>query len=118
MGRKQSESAEVVWRDRLARFNKSNLTVAQFCQQEGVSDPTFYQWRKRLKGSGRKAKLFRRPESPRNVKSRPFVPVNVSASMFTEIEFPNGVRVRVPATNAEALRMAIATGNELCREAR
>ena len=49
MGRKQSESAEVVWRDRLARFARSNLTVKQFCRQEGVSDPSFYQWRKRLK---------------------------------------------------------------------
>jgi hypothetical protein len=38
MGRKQSESAEVVWRDRLARFDKSNLNVKQFCHQEGVSN--------------------------------------------------------------------------------
>ena len=31
MGRKQSKSqAELVWRERLARFDKSHLTVKQF----------------------------------------------------------------------------------------
>jgi hypothetical protein len=38
MGRKQSKfAAEVAWRERLPRFDDSNLTVKQFCRQEGVS---------------------------------------------------------------------------------
>jgi len=36
------------WTERLARFEQSGQTVAQFCRQEGVSQPSFYQWRKKL----------------------------------------------------------------------
>ena len=47
MGRGESRAA-VVWRERLRRFRASGLTVARFCEVEGVSQPSFYQWRKRL----------------------------------------------------------------------
>ena len=33
----------------------------------------------------------------------------------TEIELPNGIKIRVPATNAEALRTAILAGHEVCQ---
>ncbi len=126
MGRKPSQSAEAVWRDRLARFRKCNLTVKEFCQQEGVSDPSFYHWRKRLEGLQRDAKRVRRSgDRPlKSVTSQSFVPVRVPTStsiptsIVAEVEFPNGVRIRVPATHAEALRVAILAGNEVCREVR
>jgi transposase-like protein len=118
MGRKQSESTEVVWRDRLARFTKSNLTVRQFCHQEGVSNPSFYKWRTRLKKGTQGAKTVRKSSDKQADSMKPFVPVSVSGSSLAEVEFPNGVRIRVPATNAQALRVAITTGNDLCREVR
>jgi hypothetical protein len=37
-----------VWRDRLARFPSSGLTVAQFCAIEACSVPSFYGWKRRL----------------------------------------------------------------------
>src|SRR5689334_24437960 len=37
-----------LWRDRLARFPSSGLTVAQFCAIEAVSLPSFYFWKRRL----------------------------------------------------------------------
>jgi len=36
------------WSDRLSRFENSVKTVAEFCLAEGVSQPSFYQWKKRL----------------------------------------------------------------------
>jgi hypothetical protein len=36
------------WTSRLARFKTSRLSVARFCQDEGVSIPSFYQWKKKL----------------------------------------------------------------------
>lgn len=36
------------WSDRLGRFENSVQTIAQFCVTEGVSQPSFYQWRKKL----------------------------------------------------------------------
>ena len=41
------------WRDRLERFEASNQTVTAFCVAEGVSQPSFYQWKKRLGVGGR-----------------------------------------------------------------
>ena len=37
------------WTDRLLRFQKSTMTVAQFCDGEGVSVPSFYQWKRKLR---------------------------------------------------------------------
>lgn len=133
MGRKQFESTEALWRDCLARFIKSSLTVKQFCRHEGVSDASFYQWRKRLKVGPQMAgpqvaePAGRSAGGPnKTAKSPPFVPVRMSSaegmsvagvmSAIAEVEFPNGVRIRVPAMHAEALRIAILTGNEVCRE--
>lgn len=36
------------WTSRLERFKLSGLTVAQFCRSEGVSPPSFYQWKRKL----------------------------------------------------------------------
>ena len=116
MGRNQQRSAESLWRDRLAKYRQSDLTVAEFCRQEGVSNPSFYQWRKRLE-QGRTRSKQNRPPSPSDDGQPPFLPVTIPSSAVAEIELPNGVRIRVPATNAEPLRAAILAGNELSQEA-
>ena len=117
MGRKRSQSAESVWRDRLTRFRKGKLSVAEFCRQESVSDASFYQWRRRLQVDKSGRKLAQESGTRKQAASRPFVPIKVSApSAVAEIEFPNGVRIRVPASNAEALRAALQVGHELCQE--
>ena len=37
------------WTGRLLRFQESDVTVAQFCRDEGVSQPSFYQWKSKLR---------------------------------------------------------------------
>ena len=37
------------WTGRLLLFHKSDVTVAQFCQGEGVSQPSFYYWKSKLR---------------------------------------------------------------------
>jgi hypothetical protein len=61
-----------VWSARLERFQRSDLTVARFCETEGVSQAAFYAWRK---------KIANRSESRRKQKdARPrFQAVEVSA---------------------------------------
>jgi transposase len=39
---------ELHWRTVLARWRRSELSVRAFCQAEGVSEPTFYLWRRKL----------------------------------------------------------------------
>ena len=115
MGGKQRKSAEALWRDRLARFRKSKLSVAEFCRQEGISNPSFYQWRKRLVWDAARSKQVR---VPAKTAQSPLVPVKVSSPVLVEIEFPNGIRMRVPAGHAEALRGVILAGKDLLEATR
>ena len=109
MGRKRISGAEAVWRGRLRRFEGVDLTVAEFCRREGVSAPSFYAWRKRLRQGRRRADGRRQQDrTTADVKkSSPFVPVHVSGLTATVIELPGDVTIRVPAASAEALRTAI-----------
>ena len=36
------------WRQVLARWRRSGLSVRAFCRAEGISEPSFYLWRRRL----------------------------------------------------------------------
>ena len=61
-----------LWLDRLNRQSNSAETIAEFCKQEGVSTPSFYQWRRRLSP---------RIETPRKVRKRK----RPSAADFSEL---------------------------------
>ncbi len=45
------------WQRRMTRFEKARQSVAEFCRREGVSAPSFYQWRKALVRGSPGAKL-------------------------------------------------------------
>lgn len=49
MGRVASGVKIEEWTRRLARYEASNETVARFCHREGVSVPSFYGWKKKLR---------------------------------------------------------------------
>ncbi len=51
----KSEAVEL-WAERLRRFNPADTTVAAFCAAEGVSQPSYYYWRRKLRGPAIKAK--------------------------------------------------------------
>ena len=119
MGREQKRATATVWRSRLAKFRRSNVTVVEFCRREGVSDASFYLWRKRLgQVASRPSRRTRShgSASSNGTRENPFVPVRVLSSPVAELELPNGVRIRVPADNAEELRAAVLAGSDLCRE--
>lgn len=48
MGRK-AENREEYWRERVAAHERSGLSVKQFCEQQQITEQTFYVWRKRLR---------------------------------------------------------------------
>jgi transposase len=47
-GRQPDPATRHAWQQRLDRFRRSGLTVAAFCDREGVSAASFYAWRRRL----------------------------------------------------------------------
>lgn len=52
----------------MARYEASNETVSRFCRREGVSAPSFYAWKKRLRQT---------PGSPVGASPR-FLPVQIT----------------------------------------
>jgi hypothetical protein len=121
MGHRSDAGRHVTWRQRLERFAGWSGTVAEFCRREGVTQPTFYQWRKRLTLAGMPAKregakgfpAAGRMAEQAQQKRAPFVELSLAAAMTVEIELPNGVVVRVPANREATLRMAILAAGEL-----
>jgi transposase-like protein len=116
MGRKQKRTVAAAWRDRLARFRRGKMTVVEFCRREGVSSPSFYQWRKRLKQDARETfgRSGEGPPSNDSDRAHPFVPLAL-LSPVAEVELPNGIRIRVPAADTHALHAAVLAAKEACQ---
>jgi transposase-like protein len=95
----------VVWRERLRRFARSGLTVARFCQDEGVSEPSFYQWRKRLAESaaGDSSRQIRPAFEPVAVTPTPVR----STAGGVSIELSGGARIELPAEHVELVQAVV-----------
>jgi hypothetical protein len=86
------------WRKRFERFDRSDLTVAQFCQREDYCVASFYQWRRKLR-------------QPIDSTAGGFVAVEIDSNRFgktpdssIEIELPGGAVMRFPAEAPDALQ--------------
>ena len=105
MGKKTKRSRadrERFWRDLIERQQQSGQSIRAFCDSEGVSQPSFFSWRKRLRNANG------------NPRSR-FVPVHVAAESTPapqgriEILLSDGKSVRVePGFDAQALCAVLA----------
>lgn len=80
------------WREMLRRQPHSDLTVRDFCEMEGVSTASFYNWRRRL------------AETERVADVPAFVPISVAQRPQTiscvEIVLSDDVTIRVPEGTA------------------
>src|SRR5271163_3063255 len=98
MGRPADPTLLERWRQRLQRFERSDLSVVAFCAREGISVPSFYAWRKRL----RPAQAAGRPRPDQTTADLPrFVPVRIANPPIpekpVELLLPGGVLLRLPA---------------------
>jgi len=124
MARKVNQVLRDEWRKRIQRQQQSGLTVAEFCQREGVSTATFYGWKRKLqtKRSPQSKKVPARQKkgsrTPRHVESSaiasnvPFVQLPVSApatSPWIEVVLAEGTVVRLPQQNLAALQTVLRT---------
>ena len=104
MAHRTGGTASAQWQERLARWRQSGLSISEFCRREGVSPPSFYQWRKRL-GTGpgvHRGRTVGRPvflpveiANAAEGSSRPAI--NDSAEALVEITLQRGVMVRIGA---------------------
>src|SRR5579872_3014128 len=103
-----------IWSERLRRYANSGLTVAAFCEQERVSVPSFYYWRRKLLGPGGSGggSQGRMPSTGRPQK-RDFVPITIRNSAAVKMRLPNGAQLWLPAGDAALLSAAIAAAGRL-----
>jgi transposase-like protein len=100
-GRRPDPSTHRRWQQRLDRFQTSGLTVADFCEREGISPASFYAWRRRYEAGQAPAAA----NAPRLVPVRLVTP---PASAPVELLLPSGVVVRLsPDTDPAWLRQLL-----------
>src|SRR5690242_4661782 len=107
------------WSERLQRFARCDLTVAEFCQSEGVSPPSFYEWRRKLRSPKAAIAAPSKPSSRQT-----FLPVHLVAPTPTsapvEIDLPNGARVRLGSVDASLMAAVVIAAGQIgrasCRE--
>lgn len=97
MARQGDRRRLVEWRQRLRRFVKSGMTVAQFCARERVSVPTFWYWRRKCAGG----------EASPNVAPATFKSVEVFDGRAVTLRFPIGAMLEIPEDRPDLMRVAI-----------
>jgi len=110
-GRKRAEKA-LHWQEILRRQAESGFSIREFCTTEGLSEPSFYAWRKKLREpmkDGRQPPIVSRRQQPKN--GPLFVPLNVlDSAPALEIIHPLGYRIQLTGeVNPIALRHVIET---------
>jgi len=90
MDKTERQAREKEMLNHVESWKASTLTQKQYCQQNGISLPTFYYWIKRIR--------YKESHQPGG-----FIPLLVNGGKRVthedcEIHYPNGVTIRVPST--------------------
>lgn len=123
MGRGVDVGKWALWRRRIAEFERGSAGVAEFCRRVGVSQPTFYLWRRKVNAEARtstsKGPLSTSkgprlpPRGPQSATALSFLPVQIAAPMTVEVVLTNGTRVLIPSGDHEALRTVLQLAAEV-----
>jgi transposase-like protein len=99
---KRSVEKEEFWRLVLDEYQRSGLTARAFCEQQGISAPSFYAWRRKIQK--RDSRGRQTPTADQNcmvpvnivdtIRSRPNHDGTVATSLI-EIVTPTGFTLRV-----------------------
>jgi hypothetical protein len=90
------------WQRRMVRFQKGHQSIRQFCRTEGISEPSFYFWRKKLDQSPR-------PPSRFDSLAARFRPVRLLASPALSIRLPGGTQLDVSTSDPQLLQLTLQT---------
>lgn len=97
---KRSEEKLEFWTLALQEYRESGLSVRAFCEREGLAEPSFYAWRKRL---SLQATASEKTATKKAVHGDKLVPVRIvdedrsltaQASVQMEISTPSGYTLR------------------------
>ena len=79
---------EAFWRDILARWKHSGLSISEFCQQHQLCKSSFHRWKNKLANLPTPAT---------------FVPVTFVAETFVDLTLPNDIVVKLPLASDPTL---------------
>ena len=83
---KSTEARIQYWRARIGEQERSGMSVGRFCQEQQITEQSFYVWRKRL----------RQPEPVRfALVERGAVPIETAAEPALELVLKTGERLRI-----------------------
>lgn len=114
MATRRSSQREAFWRGEVGRQATSGLSVRRFCQERGLSEPSFYAWRRTLQERDQAAVPAFLPVvvAPQANAS----PTSVSAALPSReritIELRGGRVVHLPETMATERVVALLCGLE------
>ena len=98
MARRNTGETALRWREILKRQAGSGLSIREFCATEGVSQPSFYAWRRKFrerKNHGSRPPGTRRHKDASD-QDRMFVPLELlGAVQSLEIIHPLGYRIQI-----------------------
>lgn len=101
-GSQPNTALEQTWRDRVTRWKASGLNVRDFCRGEGLSEPSFYSWRRTL---AERDAAIGAPSAPA------FVPLHVrpgTSPQALELVLRSGHLLRIPhGYDPEQLRAVV-----------
>ncbi len=104
MARSSDSGKAVAWRRRVRRLERSGLTIARFCRQEGISEASFYRWRNKL--AQRPTQGGDRTTAFQTVRVATCIPTQTD--MPVSIQLPGGARIEVPTHNLDVVRAVLA----------
>jgi transposase-like protein len=87
---------ERFWREAMAAWQSSGLSVRQYCRRHDLTETSFYYWRRELQRRDVRGASSSPPE---------FVPVTVLPSASLEVRCPSGHVVTLPTADVATLRM-------------
>lgn len=100
---------ERFWRQVVSGHSASGLSVRQYCAERGVTEPSFFAWRREMARRDATAKTGAKSSAPRagvqSTRERPaplrFAQLQIASSesasgVWIEIVLPAGIRLRVP----------------------
>jgi transposase-like protein len=125
-GPQRDTQKERFWRDVIRRQQRSGQSVRQYCRDQGVSEPSFYAWRRELRRRhGQRAKTTSRRAAGRpragGARRPAFVSVQLApgtvpiGSAPIECLLPNGVVLRLPLDMEPSTIVAMLTSWEQSR---
>lgn len=95
------------WRARFERFQRAGKSVAWFCRGEGVSVPSFYQWRKKLASQSASRSSRSAFRSAAGDERGAFAAVRLVGAASLIARLPGGTRLEIPVGDPRALTLVI-----------